>query len=132
MKAVKHIVQERKLLQQIEHPFLVNLRFAFQDDENMFMVLDLMLGGDLRYHLDRQHRFSEETVKLFIAEIGAALSYLHSEGIVHRDLKPDNILLDENGHFHLTDFNISTFLPKDGEFLRSMAGTPAYMGNLNV
>lgn len=51
MKAVANIVQERMLLEEIDHPFVVNLRYAFQDDENCFFVLDLMLGGDLRCEL---------------------------------------------------------------------------------
>lgn len=48
MRAVANVVQERRLLEEIDHPFVVNLRYAFQDDENCFFVLDLMLGGDLR------------------------------------------------------------------------------------
>ena len=67
-----------------------NLQFAFQDDENLFMVLDLMLGGDLRFHLDRMGFFKEEMVRFYCAEIACALDYLHSKRIVHRDLKPDN------------------------------------------
>ena len=52
--AVSNILQERRLLEEIDSNFVCNLRYAFQDDENLFMVLDLMLGGDLRFHLDRQ------------------------------------------------------------------------------
>lgn len=108
MKAVANIVQERRLLEevrspntqstngQIDHPFVVNLRYAFQDDENCFFVLDLMLGGDLRckhgtgsqadllVHLDRAGAMSEETVRFYIAEIASAVDYLHSKRIVHR------------------------------------------------
>lgn len=56
----------------------------------MFMVLDLMLGGDLRFHLDRMGQMKEEMVRFYMAEISFALSFLHSKKIVHRDLKPDN------------------------------------------
>jgi serine/threonine kinase 32 len=66
------------------------LRYAFQDDENLFMVLDLMLGGDLRFHLDKAGTLPEDQVQFYAAEIGAALSYLHSKNIVHRDIKPEN------------------------------------------
>ena len=125
--AVSNIIQERRMLELIEHPFIVNLRFSFQDDENMFMVLDLMLGGDLRFHMDKQIRFTEHDIKIYIAECALALNYLHSQGIVHRDLKPDNLLLDKDGHVHLTDFNIATYLPEDGNYLKSTSGTPAYM-----
>jgi serine/threonine kinase 32 len=67
-----------------------NLRYAFQDDENLFMVLDLMLGGDLRFHLDRLGMFREDMVHFYACELACALEYLHSRRIVHRDLKPDN------------------------------------------
>lgn len=63
---------------------MCNLRFAFQDDENLFMVLDLMLGGDLRFHLDRLGGLKEEVVKFYVAEIALGLGDLHRRGIVHR------------------------------------------------
>ncbi|EPZ33161.1 kinase-like protein [Rozella allomycis CSF55] len=127
MKAVDNIIQERILLENLEHPFIVNMRYAFQDDENMFMVIDLMLGGDLRYHLDRQFNLPEKQVRFYAAEISEAIRYLHSNKVVHRDLKPDNLLLDENGHVHITDFNIAVYLPTDDKLLKSVAGTMAYM-----
>ena len=95
--AVKNTLFERNLLEQIEHPLIVNLRFAFQDEENMFMVIDLMLGGDLKYHLQKQGPFTQDMVRFFAIEISCALMYLHRQGIVHRDIKPDNLLLDANG-----------------------------------
>lgn len=110
MRAVDNIIQERRLLEEIDSHYIVNLRYAFQDDENLFMIIDLMLGGDLRFHLDRNGPFDEYSVKIYIAEIALSLNYLHSKRIVHRDVKPDNILLDEKGHAHLTDFNIACFL----------------------
>ncbi|ORY23058.1 kinase-like domain-containing protein [Naematelia encephala] len=126
MKAVANIVQERRLLEEIDHPFVVNLRYAFQDDENCFFVLDLMLGGDLRFHLDRAGAMNEETVRFYMAEIASAVDYLHSKRIVHRDLKPDNILLDERGHAHITDFNIAVHF-SERRLLTGVAGSMAYM-----
>lgn len=125
-RAVSNIIQERRLLEEIDSPFVCNLRFAFQDDENLFMVLDLMLGGDLRFHLDRAGSMSEEIVRFYVCEMALALDYLHSKGIVHRDIKPDNILLDERGHAHLTDFNIAVHFT-DRKALTSVAGSMAYM-----
>jgi len=93
-------------------------------------VTDLYLGGDLRYHILKKVYFSEENVRLFIVELGLALKYLQSRRIVHRDIKPDNILLDERGHAHLTDFNIATVL-KEGQLATSMSGTKPYMGELS-
>ena len=126
MKAVANVIQERRLLEEVDHPFVVNLRYAFQDDENCFFVLDLMLGGDLRFHLERLGSLPEEVVRFYIAEIGSALCFLHENHIMHRDLKPDNILLDERGHAHLTDFNIAVHFT-DKKLLTGVAGSMAYM-----
>ncbi|KAI0343168.1 kinase-like protein [Trametopsis cervina] len=126
MKAVANIIQERRLLEEIDHPFVVNLRYAFQDDENCFFVLDLMLGGDLRFHLERLGSLTEETVRFYVAEIASALAFLHDKRIIHRDLKPDNILLDERGHAHITDFNIAVHY-SERRLLTGVAGSMAYM-----
>ncbi|KAJ3068516.1 hypothetical protein HK102_007153, partial [Quaeritorhiza haematococci] len=83
MRATQNIFRERAILEEIDHPFIVNLRFAFQDDENMFFVLDLMMGGDLRFHLDRLGGFSEAQVRFMCAEVACALNYLHTHKIVH-------------------------------------------------
>lgn len=87
------IVQERRLLEEIDSPFVCNLRFAFQDDENLFMVLDLMLGGDLRFHLDRLGCMKEEVVRFYVAEMALALGDLHKRGIVHRCVADVELLL---------------------------------------
>uniref|UniRef100_A0A4W2CJA9 Protein kinase domain-containing protein n=1 Tax=Bos indicus x Bos taurus TaxID=30522 RepID=A0A4W2CJA9_BOBOX len=83
-------------------------------------------GGDLRYHLQQNVQFSEDTVRLYVCEMALALDYLRGQHIIHRDVKPDNILLDERGHAHLTDFNIATII-KDGERATALAGTKPYM-----
>ena len=74
----------------MSHSHASNLRYAFQDDENLFMVIDLMLGGDLRFHLDRMGTFPDPMISLIVAETACGLDYLHKKNIVHRDLKPDN------------------------------------------
>ncbi|KAF9945989.1 hypothetical protein BGZ70_003460, partial [Mortierella alpina] len=126
MRAVENIIQERRLLEEVEFPLICNLRYAFQDDENLFMVLDLMLGGDLRFHLERTGPMREEVVRFYVAELALALDALHSRHIIHRDLKPDNVLLDEYGHAHLTDFNIAVYY-NPSKPLHSIAGSMAYM-----
>ncbi|XP_071571784.1 serine/threonine-protein kinase 32A isoform X1 [Temnothorax nylanderi] len=124
--ALKNVAREVEILSKLEHPCLVNLWFSFQDEEDLFMVSDLLLGGDLRYHIQQEVVFGEESVVLFVAEIALALDYLQTHRIIHRDIKPDNILLDEEGHAHVTDFNIATVL-EDGQLATSMSGTKPYI-----
>ena len=78
-------------------------------------MVDLMNGGDLRFHISRK-TFTEEAVRFWIAELGCALRYIHKQGIIHRDVKPDNVLLDSEGHIHLADF-VSTASSIEGEFM---------------
>jgi serine/threonine kinase 32 len=72
-------------------------------DFDRYIVVDLMNGGDLRFHISRK-TFTEEAVRFWIAELGCAVRYIHGQRIVHRDIKPDNVLLDSDGHVHLADF----------------------------
>lgn len=72
-------------------------------DFRRYIVVDLMNGGDLRFHISRKC-FTEDAIRFWIAELGCALKYIHSQGIIHRDVKPDNVLLDSEGHVHLADF----------------------------
>lgn len=124
--ALTNVAREVEILSKLEHPFLVNLWFSFQDEEDLFMVSDLLLGGDLRYHIQQVVKFSEDSIVQFVAEIALALDYLQNHKIIHRDIKPDNIVLDEEGHAHVTDFNIATRL-EDGQLATSMSGTKPYM-----
>ena len=83
-KATIHIMRERILLQRLCHPFIVNLRYAFQDDENIFLVIDIAEGGDLRNHLERIKTMKDDTLTIYAAEICTALDYLHRNHIIHR------------------------------------------------
>lgn len=124
-ESVRNIIRERRMMEHLNHPFICNLRYSFQDIEYMYIVLDLMNGGDLRFHISRK-TFTEEAVQFWIAELGCALRYIHKQRIIHRDVKPDNVLLDSEGHVHLADFNVaSDYTP--GKPLTSKSGTLAYL-----
>lgn len=73
--------------------------FAFQDFENLYLVMDLLTGGDLRYHVSKYRKFSEEQTKFFVCCILLALDYIHTNNILHRDIKPENLVFDERGEF---------------------------------
>ncbi|KAI7341714.1 RAC-alpha serine/threonine-protein kinase [Hortaea werneckii] len=124
-ESVRNIIRERRMLEHLNHNFLCNLRYSFQDMEYLYIVVDLMNGGDLRFHITRK-TFTEEAVRFWVAELGCALRYIHGQGIVHRDVKPDNVLLDSEGHVHLADFNVASDLTP-GKPLTSKSGTLAYL-----
>jgi serine/threonine protein kinase len=86
------------------HPFLVKLHSAFREGPCSYLVLDPLLGGDLRYHLRNFQLFREQHVAYFVACIGSALHHLHERGILHRDVKPENVMLGATGVPYLTDF----------------------------
>lgn len=124
-ESVRNIIRERRMLEHVNHPFICNLRYSFQDIEYMYLIVDLMSGGDLRFHISRK-TFTEEAVRFWIAELGCALQYIHGQGIIHRDVKPDNVLLDADGHVHLTDFNVASDIVP-GKTLTSKSGTLSYL-----
>ena len=99
--------------------------YAFSDYENLYLVMDLVTGGDLRYHLTQQKKFSEQETKFFAACIIVGLEYMHNNGVIHRDIKPENLLLDEKGYVHITDMGISKMWTPDNS--HDTSGTPGYM-----
>ena len=126
-KQIAHTHTERKVLEEIDHPFVVSLRFAFQTEDKLYMVLDYFTGGELFYHLKNQGKFVEDRVRLYAAEIILALECLHKNNIIYRDLKPENILLDDSGHLRLTDFGLSKESIEGERLAHTFCGTPEYL-----
>ena len=83
-KSENLIIYERDLLSKINHPFISNLKFSFQDDDKLYLVMDLLSGGDLRFHLYKQKVFTEQQTKFYIACVILALEYLHKNKIIHK------------------------------------------------
>ncbi|KAJ1509255.1 hypothetical protein HMI54_002505 [Coelomomyces lativittatus] len=125
-KICRNILRERTILELVHHPFMVNMKYAFHEHHYMCLVLDLMLGHDLRFHLQKLGQFTEPMVVFFAAEMCSALTYLHRNHIAHRDIKPENILLDQVGHLHVTDFNCAIIL-SPGKKLNKVIGTHGYI-----
>ncbi|XP_035900416.1 ribosomal protein S6 kinase 2 beta-like isoform X2 [Anopheles stephensi] len=117
---------ERNILADVGHAFIVKLHYAFQTPGKLYLILDFLRGGDLFTRLSKEVMFTEEDVKFYLAELALALNHLHSIGIIYRDLKPENILLDQDGHIALTDFGLSK-QPLDGSKTYSFCGTVEYM-----
>ncbi|GMI85202.1 D6 protein kinase like 2 [Hibiscus trionum] len=100
---------EREILQSLDHPFLPTLYSHFETDKFSCLVMEFCPGGDLHTLRQKQpgKHFTEQAVKFYVAEVLLALEYLHMLGIVYRDLKPENVLVREDGHIMLSDFDLS-------------------------
>lgn len=100
---------EREILQSLDHPFLPSLYTHFETDKFSCLVMEYCPGGDLHTLRQRQpgKHFFEQAVRFYVAEVLLALEYLHMLGVVYRDLKPENVLVREDGHIMLSDFDLS-------------------------
>eukprot|EP01102_Stenamoeba_stenopodia_P010396 TRINITY_DN3125_c0_g1_i2.p1 TRINITY_DN3125_c0_g1~~TRINITY_DN3125_c0_g1_i2.p1 ORF type:complete len:668 (+),score=153.02 TRINITY_DN3125_c0_g1_i2:344-2347(+) len=125
--AVKHTLSETNVLRRIKHPFIVSLKYAFQTEDKLYMIMDYLNGGELFFHLSNVDRFSDERSRFYAAEIVLALGYLHAKHVVYRDLKPENLLLDMDGHVCLTDFGLVKENLGYGDVTHTFCGSPEYL-----
>ncbi|KAK2143241.1 hypothetical protein LSH36_860g00003 [Paralvinella palmiformis] len=126
-------LNEKQILQKVNSRFVVSLAYAFETKEALCLVLTLMNGGDLKFHIHNMGGpgFEEERALFYSAEIACGLEHLHSENIVYRDLKPENILLDDYGHVRISDLGLAVEIP-EGESIRGRVGTVGYMDVLDI
>jgi serine/threonine kinase 38 len=108
-----HVRAERDVLVEASHgnPWVVELYYAFQDAEHLYIIMEYLPGGDLMTWLIQKDVFSEAQVRFYIAELVMATHSIHEMQYCHRDLKPDNILLDLQGHIKLSDFGLCKQFP---------------------
>jgi serine/threonine protein kinase len=126
-KHVEHTKTERKILEIVNHPFIVSLKFAFQTDKKLYFVMDCYNGGELFYHLRSKGRFNETQTKFYLAQIVLSIEFLHGQKIIYRDLKPENIVLDKTGYIKLTDFGLAKENIGDDGTTQTFCGTPEYL-----
>ncbi|RXM34561.1 Serine/threonine-protein kinase MRCK alpha [Acipenser ruthenus] len=121
--------EEREVMVRGDRRWITELHYAFQDDNNLYLVMDYYVGGDLLTLLSKfGDRIPEEMSQFYLAEMVMAVDSIHRLGYVHRDIKPDNILLDAQGHIRLGDFGSCLKLREDGMIRSSVAvGTPDYL-----
>lgn len=139
-------VRHSNLCTCLQHPFIVELVYAFQTDGKLYLILEYLSGGELFMHLEREGIFLEDTTwygqllftenrslihdcfcSFYLSEIILALGHLHNLGIIYRDLKPENILLDAQGHVKLTDFGLCKEHIQEGIVTHTFCGTIEYM-----
>lgn len=115
---------ERNILIMVDSPFVVCLKYAYTTPTELFLILDLMVGGDLGYHLYRKGMFSERETKYYVCRTLLGIKALHDINVVFRDLKPDNILMDGKGRTKLSDLGLAVRVPRNG--LTGACGTRGY------
>jgi len=121
--ALDNILEERNVLMMMNSNFVTNLKYALQDDDNLYLIMDLMLGGDLKFHLIQSTRFAEKRARFYAAQVLLGLEHVHSKNVVYRDLKLENVLLDRNGNSRLSDLGLAVFTTVK---IKGYAGTPGY------
>ncbi|XP_006611468.1 serine/threonine-protein kinase greatwall isoform X2 [Apis dorsata] len=120
------VIIERNALALTRSPYCVQLFYSLQSASSVYLVMEYMVGGDLKSLLGVYGYMEESMAAFYTAEVCLALEYLHSHGIVHRDLKPDNMLLSKEGHVKLTDFGLSNIsLHRDLEISDLVNCTPS-------
>lgn len=124
LQQMEHVKNEKELMSECDSPFLAKLYRAFQDQENLYLLLEYIPGGELFKIIRSWHRLPPNIARFYLAEVVLGVEYLHSRNIVHRDLKSENILLDADGHVKLIDFGFSK---RVDEKTWSLCGTPEYI-----
>lgn len=124
---VEHTIAERSILENIQHPFIIELAYAFQNKTKLYFVLEFCPGGELFFHLSRIGQFDEKITKFYCTQIILAIYHLHKNKIIYRDLKPENVLIDKDGYAKLTDFGLSKENIKGNNDTLTLCGTPEYL-----
>ena len=106
-KQVLHIRAEKDVLSEAKNPWIVDLKFSFQDQKYLYLGMEFCPGGDLMSLLMDKDILPEKDAKFYVAELVLSIENVHRLNCIHRDLKPDNILIDKNGHIKLSDFGLS-------------------------
>ncbi|XP_075330560.1 rhodopsin kinase grk7a-like [Odontesthes bonariensis] len=119
---------EKQILEKVNSLFVVNLAYAYENKTHLCLIMDLMSGGDLRFHIYElgERGLRMERVVYYTAQIITGILHLHSMDIIYRDLKPENVLLDGKGQCRLSDLGLAVELPK-GKMICQKAGTAGYM-----
>ena len=123
-KQVDHILNELKILSLIDHPFIIKFDGFTQDPKYLYIILELINGGEMFTYLRKIGKFPENQSIFYAGQIVQIFEYLHSKNIIYRDLKPENILFDNKGYLKLVDFGFAKIC-KGRTY--TLCGTPGYI-----
>jgi len=120
-----HIMSEKNVMAQLNHPFLIRLYQTYKDKDRLYFLLEPVLGGELFTLLKEHEVFTEEQARFYAGCVILAFEYMHSFDIVYRDLKPENLLIDSDGYIKITDFGFAKKI--DSGRTWTLCGTPDYL-----
>ncbi|KAM9805158.1 rhodopsin kinase GRK1-like [Neosynchiropus ocellatus] len=130
-KGYEGAMVEKQILEKVHSRFIVSLAYAFQTKEELCLVMTIMNGGDLKYHIylvdENNPGFDEARACFYAAQIIQGLEHLHQKRIIYRDLKPENVLLDNDGNVRISDLGLAVQLKEGKTMTKGYAGTPGYM-----
>lgn len=126
MEQVEQTLMEKRILQSVTSKFLIDLRYVFKTNSNLFLVMPFIQGGELFTYMRNSDSFADSQVMFYAAQVVLAFEYLHAMDIVYRDLKPENVLLDCDGYLRMVDYGFAKRLGSDGKTY-SFVGTPEYV-----
>lgn len=121
----EHVMTEKKIMEKLNHPFILTYHCAMQDDKYIYFLLEVLLGGELFKVLRAETQFSETWSRFYTASVLLAFREMHSKKIAYRDLKPENLVMDSNGFLKLVDFGLAKQV--DGGKTWTLCGTPDYL-----
>eukprot|EP01029_Cantina_marsupialis_P032171 TRINITY_DN95_c1_g1_i1.p1 TRINITY_DN95_c1_g1~~TRINITY_DN95_c1_g1_i1.p1 ORF type:complete len:425 (+),score=151.26 TRINITY_DN95_c1_g1_i1:102-1376(+) len=125
------IKKEISMMKLVNHPNVVQLKGVLVSRTKIFIVLELVTGGELFDKIVAAGRFDEDTARFYFRQLVGGVHYCHTQGVCHRDLKPENLLLDGNGDLKITDFGLSSmYKGEDSDrvtLLHTTCGTPNYV-----
>jgi len=120
----EHIMNEKRIMAEIDHPFIVRMMETFKDDNRLYMILEFCPGGELFGLLQKERRLTEEASAFYGCCVMLAFEYLHNLNVIYRDLKPENLMLDAKGFIKVVDFGFAKQI-KDRTW--TLCGTPEYL-----
>ncbi|KAG8345851.1 Protein kinase domain [Trypanosoma vivax] len=127
----EQLKREIAVMKVLHQPNIIELREVMQTTNHIYLVLELVTGGELFDKIATARRFDEPTARHYFHQLIAGIHYCHSQGIAHRDLKPENLLLDANDTLKISDFGLSHLhncnSGGQGTMLQTVCGTPNYV-----
>ncbi|QRV75901.1 Serine/threonine-protein kinase [Ceratobasidium sp. AG-Ba] len=126
-KSRTKLYAEIKLHRSLQHANIVGFEECFEDDENVYMTLELCENGSMMDMLRRRKRYTEPEARFFLIQVIGACQYMHSHQVIHRDLKLGNLFLDREMNVKVGDFGLAALIEKPGERKKTICGTPNYI-----